>query len=117
MPGRGTSTSAMTPLSKWLASVAHFHMYAIPLVSDTSFMFYRRDMYRLGCHTRISTLPVREDAQALGIPGVPGAGTTVGTAVGCCAVFHVAVVGYGVVATVGEVVANGDGPGTESRHP
>ena len=50
------------------------------------------------------------------MPVAPALGTAVGTVEGCRAVFHVAVVGYGVVATVGEVVANGDGPGTESRY-
>lgn len=38
----------------------------------------------------------------------------VGTAEGWPAVFHVAVVGYGVAATVGEADAYGEGPGTSS---
>ena len=46
------------------------------------------------------------------MPVAPALGTAVGTVEGCRAVFHVAVVGYGVVATVGDVVAYGVGPGT-----
>lgn len=46
----------------------------------------------------------------------PGAvGTTVGTVEGWRAVFQVAVVGQGVVATAGEVVAYGLGPGTRKQ--
>ena len=47
------------------------------------------------------------------MPFVPTVGTAVGTVEGCSAVFHVAVVGQGVVATVGDVVAYGVGPGTQ----
>ena len=53
-------------------------------------------------------------AYACPMPFVPAVGTAVGTVEGCSAVFHVAVVGQGVVATVGDVVAYGVGPGTEN---
>ena len=46
------------------------------------------------------------------MPLVPAVGTEVGTVEGCSAVFQVAVVGQAVVATVGDVVAYGLGPGT-----
>lgn len=46
--------------------------------------------------------------------GAPG-GAVVGTVAGCPAVFQVAVVGHAVVATAGEVVPKGEGPGTMRR--
>lgn len=48
-------------------------------------------------------------------PGIE-VGTTVGTVDGWRAVSHVAVVGQGVAATVGEVVAYGEGPGTTASN-
>lgn len=46
------------------------------------------------------------------MPVAPGAGTVVGTVVGCRAVFHVAVVGHAVLATAGEGTLYAVGPGT-----
>jgi len=45
------------------------------------------------------------------VVGPPPPGTTVGTVLGCKAVFQVAVVGQSVVAIVGTVVPYGVGPG------
>lgn len=48
-----------------------------------------------------------------GLPALPAG--AVGTVLGCWAVFQVAAVGHAVVATVGDVVPYGVGPGTVAR--
>ena len=54
---------------------------------------------------------VADEPDALPVGALPP-GTAVGTVEGWRAVFHVAVVGHAVVATVGDVLSYGLGPGT-----